>query len=297
MPLSSMTGFTRVAGQHDSVGWIWEIKSVNGKGLDLRVRLPYGYEALEAIVRDVAGKILKRGSVSVSLTVNRAGAESAYRVNRELLERLLALSGELKDEKRLSNEPARLDTLLTVRGVVEASEGDDDPKEAEERQKSMAVSLREALEALLGVRQAEGARLEAILRERLNELDGLCNDADSAASLRTEAIRERLAQQVQDLLDMSPALSEERLAQEVAVLAVKADIREELDRLKSHIEGARGLLDEGVAVGRKLDFLCQEFNREANTLCSKSGDIELTRIGLAMKAAVDQFREQALNVE
>ncbi len=292
-----MTGFTRVAGQHDSVGWIWEIRSVNGKGLDLRVRLPYGYEALEAIVRDVAGKILKRGSVSVSLTVNRAGAESAYRVNRELLERLLALSGELKDEKRLSNEPARLDTLLTVRGVVEASEGDDDPKEAEERQKSMAVSLREALEALLGVRQAEGARLEAILRERLNELDGLCNDADSAASLRTEAIRERLAQQVQDLLDMSPALSEERLAQEVAVLAVKADIREELDRLKSHIEGARGLLDEGVAVGRKLDFLCQEFNREANTLCSKSGDIELTRIGLAMKAAVDQFREQALNVE
>ena len=292
-----MTGFTRVAGQHDSVGWIWEIRSVNGKGLDVRVRLPYGYEALEAIVRDVAGKILKRGSVSVSLTVNRAGAESAYRVNRELLERLLALSGELKDEKRLSNEPARLDTLLTVRGVVEASEGDDDPKEAEERQKSMAVSLREALEALLGVRQAEGARLETILRERLNELDGLCNEAEGAASLRTEAIRDRLAQQVQDLLDMSPALSEERLAQEAAVLAVKADIREELDRLKSHIEGARGLLDEGVAVGRKLDFLCQEFNREANTLCSKSGDIELTRIGLAMKAAVDQFREQALNVE
>lgn len=297
MPLSSMTGFTRVAGQHDSVGWIWEIRSVNGKGLDVRVRLPYGYEALEAIVRDVAGKILKRGSVSVSLTVNRASAESAYCVNRELLERLLALSDETKDESRLSNEPPRLDTLLTVRGVVEASEGDDDPKEAEERQKSMAISLREALEALLGVRQAEGARLEAVLRERLNELDGLCNEAEGAASLRAEVIRERLARQVQDLLDMSPALSEERLAQEVAVLAVKADIREELDRLKSHIEGARGLLDEGVAVGRKLDFLCQEFNREANTLCSKAGDIDLTRIGLAMKAAIDQFREQALNVE
>lgn len=292
-----MTGFTRVAGQHDSVGWIWEIRSVNGKGLDLRVRLPNGYEALEAIVRDVAGKVLKRGSVSVSLTVNRAGAESAYRVNRELLERLLALSAEVKDEKRLSNEPPRLDTLLTVRGVVEASEGEDDPKEAEKRQKSMAVSLREALEALLGVRQAEGARLEAVLRERLDELEELCNEAEGAAALRTEAIRGRLAEQVQDLLDMSPALSEERLAQEAAVLAIKADIREELDRLKSHIEGARGLLDEAVAVGRKLDFLCQEFNREANTLCSKSGDIDLTRIGLAMKAAVDQFREQALNVE
>lgn len=297
MPLSSMTGFTRVVGQHDTTGWIWEIRSVNGKGLDVRVRLPYGYEALEAIVRDVAGKILKRGSVSVSLTVNRTSAESAYRVNRELLESLLALSDELKDEKRLSNEPPRLDTLLTVRGAVEASEGEDDPKEAEERQKLMATSLREALEALLGVRQAEGARLEVILRDRLSELDGLCNEADGAASLRTEAIRDKLAQQVQDLLDMSPALSEERLAQEVAVLAVKGDIREELDRLKSHIEGARGLLDEGVAVGRKLDFLCQEFNREANTLCSKSGDIELTRIGLAMKAAVDQFREQALNIE
>lgn len=292
-----MTGFTRVAGQHDSVGWIWEIRSVNGKGLDVRVRLPNGYEALEAIVRDVAGKHLKRGSVSVSLTVNRAGADSAYRVNRDLLESLLALSAELKDEKRLSNEPPRLDMLLAVRGVVEASEGEDDPKEAEARQKLMASSLHEALEALLGVRQAEGARLETILRERLNELDGLCNEADGAASLRTAAVREKLAQQVQDLLDMSTALSEERLAQEVAMLAVKADIREELDRLKSHIVAARGLLDEGVAVGRKIDFLCQEFNREANTLCSKAGDIDLTRIGLAMKAAIDQFREQALNVE
>jgi uncharacterized protein (TIGR00255 family) len=276
-----MTGFTRIAGQYETTGWIWEIRSVNGKGLDLRVRLPYGYEALEAVVRDVAGKCLKRGSVSVSLTVNRAGAASSYRVNRDLLENLLVLSAELTGENRLSNELPRLDSLLTVRGVVEASDGEDDPKEAEERQKSMAISLREALEALVGVRQAEGTRLEAILRERLVELDGLCSEAEGAAALRTEA----------------PALSEERLAQEAAVLAVKADIREELDRLKSHIEGARGLLDEGMTVGRKLDFLCQEFNREANTLCSKSGDIELTRIGLAMKAAVDQFREQALNVE
>lgn len=297
MPLSSMTGFTRVAGQHDSVGWIWEIRSVNGKGLDLRVRLPSGYEALEAIVRDVAGKMLKRGSVTVSLTVTRAAEEAAYRVNRALLEDLLTLSREMRDDDRLSDEPARLEALLTVRGVVELSEEDDDAHEAEERHRAMAASLREALEALIGVRQAEGARLEAVLRERLDELDGLCNDAEGAVALRAEAIRERLAQQVQELLDMSPALSEERLAQEAAMLAVKADVREELDRLKSHIEGGRGLLDDGVAIGRKLDFLCQEFNREANTLCSKAGDIELTRIGLAMKAAIDQFREQALNVE
>lgn len=297
MPLASMTGFTRAAGEHESVGWIWEIRSVNGKGLDVRVRLPSGYEALEAVVRDQAGKSLKRGSVSISLNVSRAGVEAAYRVNRVLLDNLLALSAELKDDKRLSNEAPRLDALLTVRGVVEAAEAEEDPEAAEARQKAMAASLREALEALIGVRQAEGARLETVLRERLDELDGLCNDAEDAAAMRSQAIRERLAQQVQELLDMSPALSEERLAQEAAVLAVKADIREELDRLKSHIEGARGLLDEGIAIGRKLDFLCQEFNREANTLCSKSGDIELTRIGLAMKAAIDQFREQSLNVE
>ena len=292
-----MTGFTRVAGQHESVGWIWEVRSVNGKGLDLRVRLPNGYEALEALVRDAAGKTLKRGSVSVSLTVNRPEAEAAYRVNHDLLERLLTFSAQLTDDKRLSNELPRFDTLLTVRGVVEASEGEDDPEMAEERQKSMAASLREALEALVDARQAEGARLETILRERLDELDRLCGESEGAAALRSEAIREKLAQQVGDLLDMSPALPEDRLAQEAAMLAVKADIREELDRLKFHIEAARGMLDEGVAVGRKLDFLCQEFNREANTLCSKSGDMELTRIGLAMKAAIDQFREQALNVE
>jgi len=292
-----MTGFTRVAGQHDDTAWVWEIRSVNGKGLDIRVRLPNGYEAMEAVVRDIAGKVLNRGSVSVSLTVSRASTASAYRVNRELLANLLTLSAEMKEDKRLSNEPARLDMLLTVRGVVEAAEEEDDPREAEERHKAMAVSLHEGLEALIGVRQAEGSRLETILRERLQELDSLCNDAEDAAAMRTEAIRERLAQQVRELLEMSPALPEERLAQEAAVLAVKADVREELDRLKSHVEAARGLLDEAAAIGRKLDFLCQEFNREANTLCSKSGDIELTRIGLAMKATIDQFREQALNVE
>jgi uncharacterized protein (TIGR00255 family) len=297
LSLSSMTGFTRVAGQHDDVSWVWEIRSVNGKGLDVRVRLPNGYEALEAVVRDIAGKVLNRGSVSISLAVSRTTAASAYRVNRDLLENLLALSAEVRDDKRLSNEPVRLDTLLTVRGVVEVAEEEDDPREAEERQKAMATSLHEGLEALTGVRRAEGSRLETILRERLEELDRLCSDAEGAAAMRTEAIRERLAQQVKDLVGMSPALPEERLAQEAAVLAVKADVREELDRLKSHIEGARALLEEAVAIGRKLDFLCQEFNREANTLCSKSGDIELTRIGLAMKATIDQFREQALNVE
>jgi uncharacterized protein (TIGR00255 family) len=292
-----MTGFTGAAGQHGAIEWTWEIRSVNSRGLDLRVRLPSGYEKLEAVVREAAGKVLKRGSVAVSLALTRAAGGSAYRVNRELLDHLLDTAGELRKDKRLAAEAPRLDTLLTVRGVVEPAEADGDPDEAEARDQAVAASLDAALAALIAARQAEGAKLEAVLRARLDELAGLCGEAESAAAARAGAVRERLAQQLAELLDASPALPEERLAQEAAVLAVKGDVREELDRLKAHLEAARELLDEGGAIGPRLDFLCQEFNREANTLCSKSGDVELTRIGLAMKAAVDQFREQALNIE
>ncbi len=292
-----MTGFTRVAGQHGSFGWTWEIRSVNGKGLDLRVRLPSGYESLEAVIRDTAAKFLRRGSIAVSLVLERADGEAALRINREFLDRLLALSAELAGDSRVSSEPPRLETLLDVRGVVEAAEADHDPAESEARLKAMAESLEGALQALAGVREAEGARLAEILRQRLEEMASLRVAAESTMSTRNDAIRERLRTQLDALLEMSPALSEERLAQEAALLAVKADIREELDRLGAHIEAARALLGEDGAIGRKLDFLCQEFNRETNTLCSKSGDIELTRIGLDLKSAIDQFREQALNVE
>ena len=292
-----MTGFTRVAGQHGSFGWTWEIRSVNGKGLDLRVRLPSGYESLEAIIRDTAAKFLRRGSIAVSLVLERADGDAALRINREFLDRLLALSAELANDKRVSSEPPRLETLLDVRGVVEAVEADDDPAESEARLTAMAESLEGALQALAGVREAEGARLAEILRQRLEEMASLRVAAESTMSTRNDAIRERLRTQLDALLEMSPALSEERLAQEAALLAVKADIREELDRLGAHIEAARALLGEDGAIGRKLDFLCQEFNRETNTLCSKSGDIELTRIGLDLKSAIDQFREPALNVD
>jgi uncharacterized protein (TIGR00255 family) len=292
-----MTGFTRASGRHGATGWTWEIRSVNGKGLDLRVRLPSGQEALEAIVRELTSKCIKRGSIAVSLALERAAGEAALRVNREFLDRLLELSAELGGDARLTGEPPSLDALLAVRGVIEAAEADEDEAETAARQKAMAETLQGALEALVGVRATEGARLAAILGERLDEMTALCGQAESAAATRSDAIRERLKAQLDELLDMSPALSEERLAQEAALLAVKADIREELDRLGAHLSAARDLLAEGGAIGRKLDFLCQEFNRETNTLCSKSSDIELTRIGLALKAAIDQFREQALNIE
>lgn len=292
-----MTGFTRASGQHGGLGWTWEIRSVNGKGLDVRVRLPSGYEALEATVREVAGRALKRGSVSVSLNLERATAETAYQINSDLLERLMDTASALSDDIRVAPEPPRIDVLLAVRGVVEPAEEAADPEAMEARHAAMAGSLREALEALVKARRAEGARLEQLLRDRLAEIDSLVGEAESAAAVRREALRERLRQQVEELLESSPALSEERLAQEAALLAVKADVREELDRLGAHAEAARALLDDGDAIGRRLDFLCQEFNREANTLCSKSGDIELTRIGLQLKAAIDQFREQAQNVE
>lgn len=297
MSVSSMTGFTRASGHHGGFGWTWEVRSVNGKGLDVRVRLPAGYEALEAEVRELAGKILRRGSVFVSLVPDRAAAEGAYRVNSDLLERLMDTASHLSDDIRIAPDPPRVDALLAVRGVVEPAEDEVDPEAMEARHKAMNGSLREALQTLATVRRAEGAKLEELLRDRLAEIDSLCAAAETAAAARKEALRERLKQQVEELLEMSPALPEERLAQEAAVLAVKADVREELDRLKAHVEGARALLDEGVAIGRRLDFLCQEFNREANTLCAKSGDIELTRIGLQLKAVIDQFREQALNIE
>lgn len=292
-----MTGFTRVAGRHDGVGWTWEMRSVNGRGLDLRVRVPSGYDALEAAARDSAAKSLKRGSVQIGLVLDRAGGEAAYAVNRDFLKQLIELPGEFAGEDRLSADKPRLESLLAVRGVVEPREAAEDEAAVEQRLAAMKQSLAEAVAALVAARREEGAKLDAILRDRLAEMEKLRGEAEAVASARPDAIRERLRTQIGELLGAAPALSEERLAQEVAVLAVKADVREELDRLGAHIDGARTLLDEGEAIGRRLDFLCQEFNREANTLCSKAGDIDLTRIGLALKAVVDQFREQALNVE
>ena len=295
MSIASMTGFARAEGQHGSTAWVWEIKSVNGRGLDVRCRLPAGYDALEPVIRKAATERFSRGSMTVSLQMTRADAGNGNRINRALLDQLIDLQGELAG--RVDPAPPRLDTLLTVRGVVESADTIEDEAERAALDEAIVGSLTRALVRLRDARLAEGARLIEILNDRLAELEHLTGEAETYAAARPEAARERLKAQVDALLEASPALPEERLVHEAAILAAKMDVREELDRLGAHNSAARDLIEDGGTVGRKLDFLCQEFNREANTLCSKSVDAELTRIGLAFKAVIDQLREQVQNIE
>ena len=290
-----MTGFARAEGQHDGLGWAWELKSVNGRGLDIRTRAPQGFESLEPLARQKLGEALKRGNVNVSLIVERRAGEAGIRINRAVLDQVLALQAELAG--KVDAAPPRLDSLLAVRGVVEAGEEDADEEARAARDADVLAGLEQAVKALVTSRLEEGARLAAMLTGHLDRIEALTTQAKALGSVQPEALKARLRQQVLELLEASPALNEDRLAQEAALLATKADIREELDRLAAHIAAARELMQAGSQIGRRFDFLCQEFNREANTLCSKSGDTELTRIGLELKAVIDQLKEQVQNVE
>jgi uncharacterized protein (TIGR00255 family) len=291
-----MTGFARAEGRDDSLHWIWELKSVNGRTLDLRCRLPAGMDGLEPIARAAVAERLRRGNVSVSLTLMRGAKPPKVRINREVLAQLLIVVKELQGQVEAA--APRLDGLLGVRGVVDViEEEEEDEAVRQARQERIAATLTEALDALRRMRAAEGARLAAIVGGHLDEIEKLRGAAAATAAVQPAALRERLRSQVAALLESVPALPEERLAQEAALIIAKGDVREELDRLAAHVAAARDLMAEEGAVGRKLDFLCQEFNREANTLCSKSTDVELTRIGLALKAAIEQLREQIQNIE
>jgi uncharacterized protein (TIGR00255 family) len=296
-----MTGFARAEGvdaqdMHPGLHWAWEVKSVNGRNLDVRCRLPVGFEALESVARAALAERFKRGNVSVTLTLSRGAEPPRVRINRDLLDQLLALVVELQG--KVAAEPPRLDGLIGVHGVVELVE-EEQPTEEQRttRIARMTETLGRALDALGAMRQEEGARLSAVIAEHLDRIEALRASAATAAGAQPAALRARLKAQVDALLEASPALPEERLAQEVALLLARADVREELDRLAAHVGAARKLLVDGGAVGRRFDFLCQEFNREANTLCSKSADVELTAIGLDLKAAIDQLREQVQNIE
>ena len=292
--LFSMTGFARRAGGDGTLTWAWEIKSVNGKSLELRLRLPPGYESLEAPARAAAQAKLGRGNLQINLALDRGEARPQVRVNDTLLAEYVRLARGLE---QLGIEPARADGILALRGVLESGEATEGEEARKQREALLLADFNLALEELSETRRGEGERLRQILLGQVEELTGLVEEAGRAAATQPEALRQRLKKAVDELLGQSPALPEERLAQELALLVLKADVREELDRLTGHLTAVRDLLTAGGAVGRKFDFLAQELNREANTLCSKSADMELTRIGLALKGTIDRLREQALNVE
>lgn len=288
-----MTGFARAEGETGGLSWVWEARSVNGRGLDVRCRLPSGLDRLDPVVRAEVAKHLKRGNVSLTLSVSRAAGAPPFTVDRSVLDQVLALQSDLMG--RVDRAPPRLENLLQIPGVLERGGPAEAIDEAAER--ALLVGFSQALKRLVAARAEEGQRLGAVLLGQVEEIERLAAEAASSASLRPDAVKERLKAQIRELLDAVPALPEERLAQELALMAAKGDIREELDRLSAHVGQARDMLKEGGAIGRRLDFLSQEFNRESNTLCSKSQDVTLTRIGIQLKSVIDQFREQIQNVE
>ena len=290
-----MTGFARTDGRDDAFGWSWEVRSVNGRGLDVRCRVPPGMERLDPKVRAAVASRLRRGSVTVALQLARAPEAGAMRIDRALLDELIALAAEYRGAEGVAKP--RLDGLLALRGVIEPAERARDEARHERHEEAMLRGLDEALAALVRERRAEGAALAAALAERIAEIESLTRRAEERAAQRPAAMGERLRAQVAALLGAGAPLPEDRLAAELAVLAVKADVTEEIERLTAHCAAAARHLKEDGAVGRKLDFLAQEFNREANTLCAKASDAALTEIGLAIKSAVDRFREQVQNVE
>jgi len=293
--LSSMTGFARSHGVSGSYAWNWEIKSVNGKGLDLRLRLPPGWDAIEAPVRARTAEALTRGSLQANLTVERSGAVPVVRINAAVLEAILATLRQLAP--KIEATPPSLDGLLALKGVIEVGESEENQDERRGAEGAVFDGFAQGVAALGEMRRHEGAALNRVLSARLAEIAALADRAEQAPGRKPDAIRARLGEQIATLLAQSERFDPDRLHQEAIMIATKADVREELDRLAAHIAQAQHLIGKGGPIGRRLDFLAQELNREANTLCAKANDVELTNIGLELKAAVEQFREQVQNVE
>lgn len=293
MAIESMTGFARIAGVEGIHAWAWEIRSVNGRGLDIRVRVPSGFEAVAEVARKRLGGAFARGTLHVNLSLSSDAAPPRPRINEAALAALVEAVARLPASDAI--RPVSYDGLLAVRGVVELSDEAQDVLGLVEA--PVLAGLEEVVAALRQARHSEGAALEAVLTGQMETIERLTREAEAHPARGVEAIRERLGAQVAALLGASPALDPQRLHQEAALLAVKADIREELDRLQAHVAALRALLKQGGPIGRKLDFLSQEFGREASTLCAKAGDAGLSRIGLELRTVVDQMREQVQNVE
>jgi uncharacterized protein (TIGR00255 family) len=292
--IASMTGFARAEGALDGIAWAWELRSVNGRTLELRFRLPNGWDSMEAGWRDLAGKALKRGNVTANLTIKRE-SQTRLELDPTALEQVLKIATDL--HRRIQGSPPpSAEALLSLPGVLRQAQADHQDEKAAAGADVQAGFIA-ALADLVTARQAEGDRLATILNRQLEEIASLCATAAIQAAGQPAAQRARMLDNLQSLLRETPNLPEDRIAQEVAVLASRSDVREELDRLSSHIAAAHDLMGEAVNIGRKLDFLIQEFNREANTLCSKSATAALTATGLKLKAAIEQLREQVQNIE
>lgn len=296
MALASMTGFARAEGFYEAVRWIWELRSVNGKGLEIRARLGSGFEALEPDVRSEVSKVLKRGNLSLSLTVKRdSGSKQTLVVNEAILESVLEAMNTISG--RIEATKPTLDGILGFKGVSELAEAELSEDSGRKLNAEILRTLNGALADLLEMRRTEGEAIGRVIHGQLSAIEHLASQAEKSPARTVDAIRQRLQEQVDMLMEANAELDRQRLHQEAVLLATKADIREELDRLYAHVAAARDLLSKGGPVGRKLDFLAQEFNRETNTLCSKSNDTSLTAIGLELKAVVDQMREQIQNLE
>ncbi|WGD30752.1 YicC family protein [Ancylobacter sp. WKF20] len=295
MALASMTGFARTQGQAGAWHWTWEVKSVNGKGLDVRLRLPTGWDGLDIPLKQIASRALARGNVNATLSMTRADSAVSVTVNEPLLRAVAASVATVARD--LDAPPVRLESLLSLKGVLEVSETQDSEAERGAVEAAVTEGFERAISELVAMRAKEGAALGLVLNERLDGIERLTAAAEANPARRPEAIRAKLGEQIRTLLDTGANFDPDRLHQEALMLAAKVDVREELDRLVAHVAAARAMLTEGGAVGRKLDFLAQEFNRETNTLCSKANDVSLTAIGLELKGVVEQFREQVQNIE
>jgi uncharacterized protein (TIGR00255 family) len=295
MTVKSMTGFSRSSGTYDGFQWTWEIKSVNSKGLEVRIRVPNFLDGLDLKAKKLMSKAVGRGSINIALTLDREKSEESVNINENILGQLIEISTKLAENKALT--PASIDGLLGMRGVLEVSEKKLDEDGIQQLEKALLANFNEAIVSLVTARGDEGAHLDTMLRDHLSKLTELVDASENAEGTQPAQLKARLQEKITEMLGEKQKLNDERLEQEVALLASKADIREEVNRLNAHIAGALDLMNSGETVGRRLDFLSQELNREANTLCSKSADLELTKMGLDMKATIEQFREQVQNVE
>lgn len=295
MALHSMTGFARSEGESGRYRFSWELRSVNGKGLDMRLRLPPGLERLEPELRRLAGAMLARGNIQAGLSLNIAENRIEAVVNRDALEAVLGLKAQLGEA--IDSAPLRFDSLLGIRGLIDFREAEDDPDTLAQRDAAILAAFQTALEGLNAMREREGTALGAVLGAQVDEIAALAARIEADPSRQPAEIVRRLGAQVAQLLEASSALEQDRLHAEAVLLATRADVREELDRLRAHCSAVRDLLAAGGPVGRKLDFLAQEFNRESNTICSKSNAVAVTAAGIELKVVIDQFREQVQNLE